>query len=141
VLFGKFWRAIKQLFELRRRAPWKDARLSRFIYSHSHFNASRSVVKTRAFMPPADGKLSVFDTENMEDESVWRIGREVAVDRTVHARADIATSAAVAKGLKLVIDEPPPRHRNLADWPPASQKEDQKLIAMELAAVALLRLP
>jgi hypothetical protein len=141
VLFGKFWRTIKQFFELRRTVPWSDARLSRFIYSSSHFIASKNVVKPRAFMPPADGKLSVFDTEHMEDESVWQIGREVAVDRTTRARADIATSAAIARGLKLIVDEPPPRHRNLDGWPPANQKEDQKLIAMELAAVALLRLP
>lgn len=92
-------------------------------------------------MPSADGQLSVFDTENLKDESVWRIGRDVAIDRTIHARADIATSAAVAQGLNLVRDEPPPRHRSLNGWPPASQKEDQKLIAMELAAAALLRLP
>ncbi len=92
-------------------------------------------------MPPAEGKLSIFDTENLSDESVWRIGREIAIDRLIHARADIATSLALAQGLNLVIDEPPPRHRNLDGWPPASQKEDRKLIAMELAAAALLRLP
>lgn len=99
------------------------------------------MVKPRAFMPPEDGKLSIFDTENLQDESVWSMGRDIAIDRTLHARADITTGVAVAQGLNLVIDEPPPRHRNLDGWPPASQKEDRKLIAMELAAAALLRLP
>lgn len=92
-------------------------------------------------MPPNDGKLSIFDTENLKDDRIWRIGRDVAVDRTLRARADIMTSAAEAQGLTLSIDEPPPRHRNLIGWPPSTQKEDQKLIAMELAAAALLRLP
>lgn len=92
-------------------------------------------------MPPEDGKLSIFDTEKLEDESVWRMGRDVAIGRSLHARADILTTVVVAQGLNVVKDEPPPRHRNLDGWPPASQKEDRKLIAMELAAAALLRLP
>lgn len=92
-------------------------------------------------MPPSDGKLSIFDTEKLGDHSVWQIGRDVAIDRTLRARADIVTSLAEGKGLTLLVDEPPPRHRNLTGWPPVTQKEDQKLIAMELAAVALLRLP
>lgn len=92
-------------------------------------------------MPPSDGKLSIFDTENLDENSIWRVGQNVAIDRTLRARADIMTSVVEAQGLSLLKDEPPPRHRNLVGWPPSTQKEDQKLIAMELASAASLRLP
>lgn len=94
-------------------------------------------------MPPVDGKLSIFDTDGVEERTVWSIGQEIAIERdqTLYARGDISTSSATGQNLRVIPDEPPPRHRNIVGWPPADQKEDQKLIAMELAAIATLRLP
>lgn len=94
-------------------------------------------------MPPVDGKLSIFDTDGAEERTVWSIGQEIAIerDKTLYARGDIITSSVTGQNLHVVKDEPPPRHRNIVGWPPVDQKEDQKLIAMELAAIARLRLP
>jgi hypothetical protein len=98
-------------------------------------------VRARAFLPPPEGKLSVFDTDSLNEERIWRIGKDMAAGRTLHARADVAHSVAKTQGLELIVDEPPSRHRYLDGWPSLSQKEDRMLIAMELAAAALLRLP
>jgi hypothetical protein len=121
----------------------KDPRLSRFIFSRRHFSDTQNIVKHGAFMPPVDGKLSIFDTDGVEERTVWSIGQEIAIERdqTLYARGDISTSSATGQNLRVIPDEPPPRHRNIVGWPPADQKEDQKLIAMELAAVATLRVP
>jgi hypothetical protein len=94
-------------------------------------------------MPQPDGALSVFSTDNLEQRQVWGIGQSIATERNqnLHARGDIMTKAVIDQGLQVVRDEPPPRHRNIVGWPPATQKEDQKLIALELVAVAKLVLP
>jgi hypothetical protein len=95
-------------------------------------------------MPPADGRLSVFDTHRASESTIWRIGMSIATERNqnLHARADILSSAVSRQGsLRVVRDEPPFRHRNIIGWPPENQKEDRILIAMELAALATLRLP
>ncbi len=98
-------------------------------------------------MPPRDGRLSVFDTESLSENEVWRIGEEVAVERfevtqaqpTLYARADISSEAVTRRRLRVLKDEPPPRHRSIEGWP-TDAKEDQKLIAIELAADASLAL-
>jgi hypothetical protein len=94
-------------------------------------------------MPPLDCKLSIFDTEAVGEQSIWGIGQRVAIERnqTLYARGDIKTSSVIEQSLRVFRDQPPPRHRNIVGWPPADQKEDQMLIAMQLAAVATLRLP
>jgi hypothetical protein len=121
-------------------------RLSRFIFSERHFKAGAGVVRHGAFMPPQDGKLSVFDTEALPEIDVWEIGESVTAQRvetrqsesTLYARADISTAAVTRRGLMVLQDEPPPRHRSIEGWP-RDTKEDQKLIAIELAAEATLR--
>jgi hypothetical protein len=120
-----------------------DSRFTRFIFSRSDFNAQKSVIRHRVFMPRPDGAVSVFDTDKLNERQVWDVGTNVANDRnqSLHARADITNGRIVVHGLRVIRDEPPPRHRNIIGWPPAEQKEDQKLIAMELAAAAMLHLP
>jgi hypothetical protein len=123
-------------------APTEDPLLSRFIFSKSDIKYAKKQVRPRVFMPPPDLKLSVFDIEALEVREIWHIGSEVAAVRsqTLHARADIQTSSASAQGLRVSVDEPPLRHRIIEGWP-ANQKEDQKLIAMQLAADAALHVP
>jgi hypothetical protein len=126
---------------LRRRFPKTDSRLTRFIFSGNDFNASKRI-KPRIFMPQPDGTVSVFDINGLHDTNIWSIGAGLTSEgRNLHARADIMSSSVIAHGLRIVSDEPPPRHRNIIGWPPAKQKEDRKLIALQLAASATLRLP
>ncbi len=121
----------------------KDTRLTRFIFSRNDFNVGKKLIRPRVFMPQPDNTLSVFATNRLNETRVWSIGANMANLRqqNLHARADIASSVITAHALHVVSDEPPPRHRNIIGWPPADQKEDRKLIAMELAASASLRLP
>lgn len=123
-------------------ADQEGRRLSRFLFSDRHFSATLNIVKHGAFMPPKDRKLSVFDTDSLAEPSVWHIPDAIAEERqmTLYGRADLATTAVMNRGLRLTEAEPPPRHRHIEGWPTEGQKEDQKLIAIELAAEAVLSL-
>jgi hypothetical protein len=126
---------------LRRRFLKSDSRLTRFIFSRNDFNASNRV-KPRIFMPQPDGTVLVFSIDGLHEPHIWSIGANLTSEgRNLHGRADIMSSSVIAHGLRIVSDEPPPRHRNIVGWPPAEQKEDRKLIALQLAASATLRLP
>ncbi len=94
-------------------------------------------------MPRPDGTVSVFDTDKLQEQHVWAMAANVAQERNqnLHARADILSSSVLGQGLRVISDEPPPRHRNIVGWPPAEQKEEQKLLAMELAGAATLSVP
>ena len=118
-----------------------DPLLSRFIFSKADFSLPQRI-RPRVFMPPPDLRLSVFDVHALVSDDIWQIGQEIAAIRTqnLHARADIQTSSATEHGLRVLMDEPPLRHRVIEGWP-ANQKEDQKLIAMQLAAKATLHVP
>ena len=78
-------------------------------------------------------------------EEIWSVGLDVAsaFERTLHRRADI-----LARNCKVdtlcVVEKPVPRnpnHAGIEGWPP--QKQDQKAIALKLAASAnkLIRPP
>ena len=137
------WQRLRKWFRVALVRKRSDIRLSRFIFTEGHFSRTKKAVKHRAFLPPGDGRLSVFDTEGVDEQEIWSIGGELAVQRTqtLYARADIGTGIVISKKLRVVVDEPPPRHRNIIGWPPATQKEDRMLIAMELAAASVLQLP
>src|SRR3712207_1054645 len=96
-------------------SPSIDAILSRYIFSQRHFSVAHHAVKYGAFMPPEDGRLSVFETEGLSSRETWQIGQQLAEARaqTLYARADIRSAAVVDRDLGFVIDEPPPRHRNI----------------------------
>ena len=82
--------------------------------------------------------------DRLGEEVIWAIGHDVAVERNqnLHARADISSNAVTQRpGLRTIRDEPPPRHRNIVGWPPDEQKEERKLLAVELAVSATLHLP
>jgi hypothetical protein len=134
---------LSAVFAWLRRYFSTDPRLTRFIFSGNDFSVAKNLVKPRAFMPQPDDTLSVFETEKLRDQGVWAIGADVASERkgNLHARADIPTSLVTVHKLRVVHDEPPRRHRNIVGWPPVDQKEDRKLIAMQLAASATLRVP
>ena len=88
---------------------------------------------------PSHGEVSVFRTEGLEETAIWDIGSSVAAkrERTLHARGDTKASEIMKLGLKISPSEPPPRHANLVGWP-ENDKPRQKLIALQVAAVATL---
>ena len=113
--------------------------VSRYILSRSQFSVNR--VKPAAFLPPDDGRLSVFGIDGLFEAGIWSIGMTwVAQPRgaTLYARADVASSAVEDSGLRVDVDNTPPRHANVIGWP--DEKSAQKLKAGILAEAASLRL-
>lgn len=113
--------------------------LSRFIIRKSWIRSLNNTVKHDAFLPK-DGETSVFRIYGIAENEIWDIGeREVAATRGhILGRADITASIIRRNGLEAIPKEPPIRHAVIANWP--SERSEQKLIAMELAAEAQLRI-
>jgi len=116
--------------------------LSRYLFSRSHFRSRDKTVKFNAFMPPPDLKLSVFRTSSLSESQIWSIGTGIAHQqkppRTLYGRADIQVCQVMQCGLKVDPDNNPPRHASIIGWP--REKSKQKLIAMKLASLAVLKL-
>jgi len=88
---------------------------------------------------PSRGQVSVFRIDGLEEDAIWEIGSEVGLKReqTLYARGETKAHDARKIDLDIQPDEPPPRHANLIGWP-ENDKPRQKLIALELSAVATL---
>lgn len=95
-------------------------------------------MKERAFLPPADLRLSVFVVDTLAHEQVIEIGRSVS-ERELRAYAMFEAAAALEQGLTVERNDEPFRHAELAGWP--TEKEHRKEIARELASAATLHLP
>jgi hypothetical protein len=112
--------------------------LARFIFSRKHFSRQQQRVKAEAYMP-SRGEVSVFRIDGLERTAIWKIGSDVASKReqTLYAHGDTKGSEVRRVGLDIRPDEPPPRHANIVGWP-ENDKPRQKVIALQLAAVAAL---
>src|SRR5437867_7956701 len=82
----RFWLAArKKLGPIQASEP-----LARFLTSSSHYSPGR--VRQAAFLPPADLKLSVFRTSEMEEADIWTLGHnhvERPSGRHLHGRAQL----------------------------------------------------
>lgn len=116
-----------------------DESLSHFIFSSTWFSPNTARVKYNAFMP-RQGEVSVFRIDRLSENQIWTIGRDVVGygTRNPKARGDIKAAKVRESRLNVLAAEPPPRHANLVGWP--SEKSEQKLIAKQLAAGAILKL-
>lgn len=117
--------------------------LSRYLLSKTQFSQQNNRVKSSAFMPPSDLRLSVFRTQGLSDGEIWELGEEEVVQKaptpkTLYGRAEIVALTVSAVGLKVHPDNTPPRHANITGWP--QEKSAQKLIALQLAEEATLKL-
>ena len=115
--------------------------LARYLLSTSQFSVANRRVKPSAFMPPADGTLSVFVVSGLSEDVVWDLGRTEVGDpqgKPIQGRADVVVGVVRNPGLRLDVDNAPLRHANVIDWPP--EKSEQKLKAEILAEEALLRI-
>ena len=115
--------------------------LSRYIFSEKLYAKSPGRVKHAAFMPREnEAKISIYRTSGLEEAKIWDIGKEIAVGRShsVKGRAELMASCVLEKNLKVEPEEPPEHHANIIF--PSSEKSEQKLIAIQLAEEAQLRL-
>ncbi len=114
--------------------------LSRFIMQSNWYRTSDNTVKYAAFMPnPSNNKTSVFRTSNLSTDEIWHIGdSEVSIKRgkPILGRADINAFNVTERHLEVDPNGSPERHANIVGWP--EEKSKQKIIAIELSAVARL---
>jgi hypothetical protein len=79
----------------------------------------------------------------LNDQLIWDLADsnlKKADGGKIEARADIGIAEIRTAGLIYEIAEPPPKHANIAAWPPLQEKNLMMSRAQELAAVSALRL-
>ncbi|HPY34257.1 MAG TPA: hypothetical protein PK527_10235 [Smithellaceae bacterium] len=115
----------------------KSDKLGRYIYSKHHYRPSNNTVRHTAFMPPPDRQLSIFIISGLNEEDIWSIGENLR-NLKLLGRADIITNHVYKIELNIQVDNNPPRHANIINWP--KENSAIKLKAMELAQNAILQL-
>jgi len=111
--------------------------IGRYIYSKQHYKTSNYTVRHGAFMPPPDGRLSVFIISGLNENDIWSIGESLR-DSNLKARADITADSVHKSHLDIQVDNHPERHAEIVNWP--EEHSAILLKAMELAKNAILRL-
>lgn len=118
----------------------EDEDLARFLVQSNQYNTV--LVKPAAFLPsPKDRETSISRHGAEPSDRLWEIGLVAAGDRKLHGAAIIRAQHVTSAQLKVVADEPPPRHAVIRDWPwiegdPELQKAKQKEKAAVLASAA-----
>lgn len=100
-------------------------------------------LKVAAFLPRAADsgrlELSVFRIGELKDDGVWALARKHVVPpgRNVHGRGDLTRSSieTTTPALQLAMDEKPPRHGNVINWP--DEMDDRLALAQELVDRAI----
>lgn len=95
----------------------------------------------RTLMPRSDGKTSVYRVSGLSEKLIWQIGDlfvRQSGGKAPMARADLRASTVAAAGLHVEPDDSPPRHANIAGWPPG--KDARMSLALQLRAGAVLML-
>lgn len=135
------WRRVWLEFTLRLAGSPRsreDEPLARYLTQERLFRVDPPQVRYRAFMPPKDGKTSVYRIAGLKRETVWRIGDvfvAAPTDRTILARGDVSPAIVRAAGLEIEPDNRPPRHASIVGW---RDKDWQMSAAQLLAAQAVL---
>jgi len=117
--------------------------IARYILSKRQFSASNRTVKYGAYLPAPDGETSVYRISNLSDDAIWTIGQEYVAkssSRSLYGRGDTAAEVIMTTGLDIVPEVTPhPLHANIVNWP--SEKDERKILAIEIANEAVLTLP
>ncbi|HET7463787.1 MAG TPA: hypothetical protein VFJ82_21205 [Longimicrobium sp.] len=110
--------------------------LARFLPDSKMFSSNG--VRSTAFMPRR-GTTSVFRITGMDETQIRGIGNAVLTVKPPKARAEIVAERVYATGLQLDPDNTPEFHANITGWPPDSAKDEQKLLALQLASSSVLK--
>ena len=117
-----------------------EENLTRYVFSRKHFSPEKGIVKYGAFLPDSNGETSVFRISNLDDVTVWQIGRLIVApghQSPLRARADIVTQSVLEEGLRVTVAPAPhPRHANIIGW--SSDGSKHRLVALKLAEKANL---
>jgi hypothetical protein len=116
-----------------------DERLARFVTHARQFRSSDGTVKQDAFIPHPHLELSVTRHLQATEQEIWDVGIEIALGQSkkLCGRADLLAGFCRSESLRVEATplERNSNHADLAGWPAA--KQDQKAIALKLAASAL----
>jgi hypothetical protein len=117
--------------------------IARYILSKRYFSISNRTVKYGAYLPAPNCEASVYRISNISEEEIWDIGREYVAEpskRTLYARGDTTAAVITKTGLEIVPETAlHPLHANIVNWP--SEKDEQKILAVEIANEAKLATP
>ncbi|EAQ81990.1 hypothetical protein [Blastopirellula marina] len=123
--------------------------LARFITQRSQFRSSDETVKPDLFIPYRHVELSVTRHDQPGPIDLWQVGRDVVSERESAAlcgRSDVTAIHCRIGPLTVSPDPilPPasptnPNHANILGFP--EKKEDQKALAIQIAAKASKRIP
>ena len=113
-------------------------KLARYVTQSGQFRKSDHTVKQDLFIPHPRIELSLTRHLDATEAEIWGIGVDVSkqMDRKLYGRSDIQANKCKIDSLN-VMAKPLPNNSNHADiegWP--SQKQDQKAVALKLAASA-----
>ncbi len=108
-----------------------DEPLARFVHESNKFN--KSGAKPGAFMPPANGLLSVARHPKEPLDGLRFLAEEFLPGVDVYGAAMLSAGDALNTGLSVIPEEPPPRHANITGWPTSSDPELQKAARKEKA--------
>ena len=99
---------------------------------------TNSKVHPKLFEPNKQFMLSVFRIENLKSSEIEEIGidvvRQLRDSNRLYGWGELPSSAVDEAGLKLVNDDEPPLHSNIAGWP--TEKSKRKLMSIQLASKA-----
>ena len=114
--------------------------VSRYLIDKRHYSSVNKRVKPGAFLPEPNGETSVYLIKNLSEVEIWEHGAKYveAKGRTVRGRAELNAGVIEEATLRLLADDPPPRHAKIVGWPP--EKDEQKAVALELAQSSVLKL-
>lgn len=113
-------------------------RVARFIYDRAHLFPNGDA-KWKAFEPSRrDNSTSVFITDGLTLLEVWQLAQS-ARPLPIVAEASVTPASVHAVGLELQVDNTPPRHAAITNWP--EEKPEMKQVAMDLASRAVVRRP
>jgi hypothetical protein len=117
--------------------------IARYILSARYFSITKRTVKYGAYMPAPNGETSVYRISNIAENEIWDIGRKYVAGpskRTLRARGDTTAELITKTGLEISPETTPhPLHANIVNWP--SEKDEQKMLAVEIANEATLVTP
>jgi hypothetical protein len=131
-------------------------RISRFLFQSKHFHREKNVVKARAFIPPDDRELSVAYTDQLSEQKILEMAKQVLSkirarnpNINYYGRGDFLASevlAAISKlpcheknQLKIIKDDEGfPGHTTITGWP--ADHSICELFAGVIASCSQLRL-
>ncbi len=117
--------------------------LARYVTQSGQFRRSDRTVKQDLFMPHPRQELSVTRHLEATEAEIWQIGIDVAaaMQRKLYGRSDIQAMQCNINDLQVVAKPLPnnPNHADIEGWP--ASKEDKKVIALKLAALASQLIP